>query len=44
MNPMIMTGYMTERAADTDGWKTRAKFKTTTYNYNHWPVKTSVID
>ena len=30
---MIMTGYMTERVADTDGWKTRAKFKTTTYNY-----------
>ena len=30
-----MTGYMTERVAGTDGWKIRAKFKTTTYNYKH---------
>ena len=27
MNPMLMSGYMTERVANTDGWKTRAKFK-----------------
>jgi hypothetical protein len=29
---MLMSGYMTERVANTDGWKTRAKFK---FIYKH---------